>query len=93
MAADIFESYEVTIVSGLILGVALVCATNEMKWIIFPLLVRGIGVLSSIIGTYLVRGKKDGKSDNAMTLHQQGVLLLRGHLPRRLLLPRHLLHA
>ncbi|MBF0522870.1 MAG: sodium-translocating pyrophosphatase [Candidatus Omnitrophica bacterium] len=58
MAADIFESYEVTIVSGLILGLALVNITHELKWIIFPLLVRGIGVLSSIIGTYLVKGKK-----------------------------------
>ncbi|MDD5567889.1 MAG: sodium-translocating pyrophosphatase [Candidatus Omnitrophica bacterium] len=58
MAADIFESYEVTIVSGLILGLALVSITGELKWIVFPLLVRGIGVLSSIIGTYLVKGKK-----------------------------------
>ncbi len=72
MAADIFESYEVTIVSGLILGVALVFATNELKWIIFPLLVRGIGVLSSIIGTYLVRGKKDGTSDNALSSINKG---------------------
>jgi K(+)-stimulated pyrophosphate-energized sodium pump len=59
MAADIFESYEVTIVSGLILGLALVSITGQLKWIIFPLLVRGIGVLSSIIGTYLVKGRKD----------------------------------
>ncbi len=58
MAADIFESYEVTIVSGLILGVALVFATGDLKWIIFPLLVRGIGVLSSIVGTYLVQGQE-----------------------------------
>ena len=58
MAADIFESYEVTIVAGLILGLALVSITHELKWIIFPLLVRGIGVLSSIVGTYLVKGKK-----------------------------------
>ncbi len=72
MAADIFESYEVTIVSGLILGVALVFATNDLKWIIFPLLVRGIGVLSSIIGTYLVRGKKDGSSDNALSSINRG---------------------
>jgi len=63
MAADIFESYEVTIVSGLILGLALVSMTHELKWIIFPLLVRGIGVLSSIIGTYAVSGKSDGKSE------------------------------
>jgi len=62
MAADIFESYEVTIVSGLILGLALVAFTKDIKWIIFPLLVRGIGVLSSIIGTYLVKGKKDDKA-------------------------------
>ncbi len=60
MAADIFESYEVTIVSGLILGLSLYTLTGELKWIIFPLLVRGIGVLSSIIGTYLVRGTKKG---------------------------------
>jgi len=61
MAADIFESYEVTIVSGLILGLALVSITGQMKWIIFPLLVRGIGVVSSIIGTYLVKGKEGAK--------------------------------
>jgi len=65
MAADIFESYEVTIVSGLILGLALVNITHELKWIIFPLLVRGIGVLSSIIGTYLVKGGKDDKKVDA----------------------------
>ncbi len=59
MAADIFESYEVTIVSGLILGLALVSLTGELKWIVFPLLVRGIGVISSIFGTYLVKGKKN----------------------------------
>lgn len=62
MAADIFESYEVTIVSGLILGLALVSITGQIKWIIFPLLVRGIGVISSIIGTYLVKG--EGKNAN-----------------------------
>ena len=56
MAADIFESYEVTIVSGLILGLALWHITGRLEWIIFPLMVRGIGVLSSIAGTYLVRG-------------------------------------
>lgn len=65
MAADIFESYEVTIVSALILGLALVAQTGRTNWIIYPLLVRGIGVLASIIGTYRVRrpgriGQRDG---------------------------------
>jgi len=74
MAADIFESYEVTIVAGLILGLSLVAMTGQLKWIVFPLLVRGIGVLSSIIGTYLVRGgkSKDGKSGNAMASINKG---------------------
>jgi K(+)-stimulated pyrophosphate-energized sodium pump len=72
MAADIFESYEVTIVSGLILGLALVQLTGQIKWIIFPLLVRGIGVFSSIIGTYQVRGKKGHKEGNAMASINKG---------------------
>ncbi len=63
MAADIFESYEVTIVSGLILGLALTAITGHIEWILFPLLVRGIGVLASIVGTYLVRGESDERGD------------------------------
>jgi K(+)-stimulated pyrophosphate-energized sodium pump len=52
MAADIFESYEVTMVSALLLG--LLIAPFNYKWIVFPLLARGIGVVSTIVGTYLV---------------------------------------
>jgi K(+)-stimulated pyrophosphate-energized sodium pump len=56
MAADIFESYEVTIVSVLILGLALsaVDPTHSLKWIVFPLIIRAIGVISSIVGTFAV---------------------------------------
>ena len=74
MAADIFESYEVTIVSGLILGLALIAEdpTHPLKWILFPLMVRGIGVLSSIIGTYLVKGDEQAKEGNAMSAINKG---------------------
>ncbi len=71
MAADIFESYEVTIVSGLILGLALVAITGQVQWIVFPLVVRGIGVLSSIIGTYLVRIQSES-SKGAMQAINRG---------------------
>jgi len=61
MAADIFESYEVTMVSALILGLSianLIASKNggvfEYKWIVFPLLARGIGVVSTMVGTYAV---------------------------------------
>ncbi|MFX0115059.1 MAG: sodium-translocating pyrophosphatase [Candidatus Hodarchaeota archaeon] len=69
MAADVFESYEVTIVSALILGLDLWEKTGDLTWIIFPLTVRAIGVFSSIIGTYFVRG-----SGNAMRAIERGFL-------------------
>ncbi|MCC6580613.1 MAG: sodium/proton-translocating pyrophosphatase, partial [Phycisphaeraceae bacterium] len=47
MAADIFESYEVTIVAAMILG----WASFGHKGVIFPILVRAIGVIGSIIST------------------------------------------
>ncbi len=67
MAADIFESYEVTIVSGLILGLALATVTRSPVWIVFPLVVRGIGVLSSIISTYLVKSTTGKDALSAIT--------------------------
>jgi K(+)-stimulated pyrophosphate-energized sodium pump len=54
MAADIFESYEVTIVSTLILGLVLMYMTGDTFWIVYPLIVRAIGVISSILGTFTV---------------------------------------
>jgi K(+)-stimulated pyrophosphate-energized sodium pump len=54
MAADIFESYEVTIVSTLILGLVLMYITGDTFWIVYPLIVRAIGVISSILGTFAV---------------------------------------
>jgi K(+)-stimulated pyrophosphate-energized sodium pump len=73
MAADIFESYEVTIVSALILGVTLTLITGHNEYILYPLLVRGIGVVASIIGTYLVKGQSDD-SGNAMQAIFRGFL-------------------
>ena len=78
MAADIFESYEVTIVSALILGLALRTITHHNEWLIYPLLVRGIGVLSSIVGTYLVKSEPsktgDAMSGDAMKAIFRGFL-------------------
>jgi len=65
MAADIFESYEVTIVSALILGILLTLATGNLYWIILPLLIRASGVLGSIISTYTV-GRGEGNAMEAI---------------------------
>jgi len=68
MAADIFESYEVTIVAAMILGLA----SFGHKGVIFPLLVRGIGVLGSIISTYTVKAGPEDTSDTALKSVHRG---------------------
>jgi len=66
MAADIFESYEVTLVASMILALAHASAGASAesmdlakKWIMFPLIVRGVGVLTSILGITLVYAKSE----------------------------------
>ena len=68
MAADIFESYEVTIVAAMILG----WASFGHKGVIFPLLVRAIGVVASIISTYSVRAGDKGSVGEAMKSVNKG---------------------
>ncbi len=64
MAADLFESYEVTLVASIILGVAAFksIGMNPALGIIFPLAARAIGVLASILGVFAVRATDRDKS-------------------------------
>jgi K(+)-stimulated pyrophosphate-energized sodium pump len=71
MAADIFESYEVTIVAAMILGIA----SFGHKGVIFPLLVRAIGVIASIISTYSVRAGDKGDVAQAMKSVNKGFII------------------
>ena len=59
MAADLFESYEVTLVASIILGVAAFnsIGANPALGLVFPLGVRAIGVLASIAGVFAVKAK------------------------------------
>ena len=84
MAADIFESYEVTIVAAMILGMA----SFGHKGVIFPLLVRGIGVLGSIISTYTVKAGPNDTSDTALQERAPRLLDRLGHQHRRVLRAR-----
>jgi K(+)-stimulated pyrophosphate-energized sodium pump len=64
MAADLFESYEVTLVAAIILGVPAFAAVgaNPAYGLIFPLIARAIGVLASIVGVFMVRATERDKS-------------------------------
>jgi K(+)-stimulated pyrophosphate-energized sodium pump len=60
MAADLFESYEVTLVASIILGVAGFTAVgaNPAFGLVFPLAARAVGVVASIAGVYAVRARE-----------------------------------
>src|SRR5688500_14150827 len=64
MAADLFESYEVTLVASIILGVAGFTAVgaNPALGLVFPLAARAVGVVASIFGVYAVKAKP-GETD------------------------------
>ena len=64
MAADLFESYEVTLVASIILGVAAFnsIGANPALGLVFPVIVRAIGVLASIVGVFQVRATERDKS-------------------------------
>jgi K(+)-stimulated pyrophosphate-energized sodium pump len=64
MAADLFESYEVTLVASIILGVAAFrsIGANPALGLIFPLAARAIGVLASIVGVFAVRATDRDRS-------------------------------
>jgi K(+)-stimulated pyrophosphate-energized sodium pump len=73
MAADVFESYEVTLVAAIILGAAVVPVAiwggnpDLMKMALmltlYPLIIRAAGVVASVIGVFSVRGKDDVNLD------------------------------
>src|SRR5215210_6728569 len=64
MASDLFESYEVTLVASIILGVAAFASIgrNPALGLVFPVVARAIGVLASIVGVYAVKATDKDKS-------------------------------
>jgi K(+)-stimulated pyrophosphate-energized sodium pump len=60
MAADLFESYAVTLVAALILG----AAAFGQQGLLFPLIVPAIGIVTAIIGVYITRSRE---GENGLT--------------------------
>ena len=61
MAADLFESYEVTLVAAIILGAAAFAQSPKgaIVGVMFPLFVRAIGVLTSVLGILMVAPRSE----------------------------------
>jgi K(+)-stimulated pyrophosphate-energized sodium pump len=65
MAADLFETYAVTLVATMLLGGLLMVDMGE-RAVLFPLVLGAISILSSIIGTFFVSTREGGKIMNAL---------------------------
>jgi K(+)-stimulated pyrophosphate-energized sodium pump len=65
MAADLFETYAVTLVATMLLG-SLTAAALGPNAVIYPMVLGGLSIIASVLGTFVVGTKEGGKIMSAL---------------------------
>ncbi len=81
MGADLFESYVGSIVGTMVLGAAFMGAGfhdnfNGLSGVLLPLVLAGVGIILSIIGTFFVKVKEGGNPQRALNIGEFGSSVL-----------------
>ena len=94
MGADLFESYVGSIIGTMVLGAAFYSlpefSGNPLAAVILPLVLAGVGIITSVAGTFLVKVKEGGDPHHALNLGEfasAGVLLAATYVIIKMLLP------
>lgn len=98
MGADLFESYVGSIIGTMVLGAAFYTTFQEgemdsfygMSAVLLPLVLAGVGIVTSIIGTFFVKVKEGGNPHHALNIGEfgsAGILLILTYVIIRMMLP------
>jgi K(+)-stimulated pyrophosphate-energized sodium pump len=66
MAADLFETYAVTIVATMLLATIFFTGEQTLTMMMYPLLIAGVCIAASVVGTYFVKLGSDGNIMKAL---------------------------
>ena len=98
MGADLFESYVGSIIGTMVLGAAFFTTFNAAEMdnfyglsaVLLPLVLAGVGILTSIAGTFFVKVREGGDPHHALNIGEfgsAGILLLLTYAIIRFMLP------